>query len=603
MRTGWAPSRWGRRRSVPSPQTVLGIVDGLHDAGAALVREGRLVAAANEERFTRVKLQGGMPTRSIAAVLETAGCTPEAIDAVAVGGCATPTIATRIFRPLQSLYGPSLGICFDRPWHPVDLAGDLVRYRLPLTRARSGDLGGRTEGRLAEPVVRRGLPPGLREKPLVFVDHHLAHAESAWRTAGDGSWLVVTADAHGDGRSLTVHAADEGQPLQLLQDVGVKQSLGAFYSYVTKRLGFTPGRHEGKVLGLAARGDAARVTMPFPFRLEGRTIHYDGAWGLAAMRRLRVLDDVARDDVAAWVQTGTEHILVPLIQAWLRETGRTRLALAGGVFANVVINGLLAALPEVEQLHVFPHMGDGGLAAGAALHAVDAVPQPLPHAMLGPAPDGATFEDAARASGLACERPDDPDGVLLEALVAGEPCVRVVGALEFGPRALGHRSVLAPADDATLPDRLNRALRREEFMPFAPLLRAEEAQHVFEHLDAADAAARLMTVALPARRVLREACPAVVHVDGTARPQVAHAAERPALHALLSRYVETTELPAVINTSFNLHEEPIVNTPREAVRAFRQSGLPVMRLGPFVLRQPSAFSSTRQAAAGAGAAR
>ena len=566
---------------------MLGVVDGLHDAGAALVRDGRLVAAANDERFTRRKLQGGWPKHSIAAVLATAGVGRDEIEAVAVGGCATPTIATRIFRPLQSLFAPSLGICFDRPWHPVDRIGDLVRYRLPLTRARAGDVGGRLEGRLAEPVVRRSLPPGLRQRPVHFVDHHLAHAESAWRTAGDGAWLVVTADAHGDGRSLTVQRAEPGRPLTLLHEVGVARSLGAFYSYVTKRLGFTPGRHEGKVLGLAARGRADAVPMAFPFRLADGTIRYDGAWGLEAMRRLRVLEDLAREDVAAWVQEGTAGVLVPFVRAQLERTGLRQLALAGGVFANVSINGALAALPEVERLHVFPHMGDGGLAAGAALHVADAVPYALPSALLGPAADDASYAQAARAVGLRAERPADPDAALVEALARGQACARVAGAMEFGPRALGHRSVLAPADDATLPARLNAALRRDDFMPFAPLVRAEDAEACFEHARSARQAARFMTVALPASASFRAACPAAVHVDGTARPQLVSREHEAALHALLGAVTERTGAPGIINTSFNLHEEPIVESPVQALRAFRASGLPVMRLGPLVVRQPA----------------
>jgi len=572
--------------SAVQPRIVLGVVDGLHDAGAAVVRDGVIVSAANEERFTRVKLQGGLPRRSIAAVLATAGITAGDVDAVAVGGRATPTLATRLFRPLQRVYGPSLGICFDRPWHPLDRIGDLVRYRLPLTRSRGESLAGRVEARLAEPLLRRGLPAGLRNKPLHFVDHHLAHAESAWRTAGDGDWLVVTADAHGDGRSLTVHRGSVGRPLELLAEIGVRQSLGAFYSYVTKRLGFRPGRHEGKVLGLAARGDAAHIERPFPFHWEGAVLRYEGAWGLAAARELAPLEAARREDVAAWVQAGTERVLLQGVRRWLDETGLRRIALAGGVFANVCVNGRIAALEQVDQVHVFPHMGDGGLAAGAALHVGARPPRALGSACLGPAPTEEAYARAARTFGPLPSVHPDPDGALLEALCAGQPAVRCVGPMEFGPRALGHRSVLAPADRADLPDRLNAALQREEFMPFAPILRYADGPDCFEHFDAAGPATRFMTVALPARATFRAACPGAVHVDGTARPQTVLPDEDAALDALLARYTERTGLPALVNTSFNLHEEPIVCTPMDAARAFRQSGLPIMRLGPFVVSNP-----------------
>ncbi len=568
----------------PRPRIVLGVVDGLHDAGAAVVIDGRIVAAVNEERFTRVKLQGGLPQRSIESVLSTAGIEARDVDHVAVAGLGTPTIATRLFRPLQRVYARSLGICFDRPWHPVDRAGDLVRYRLPLTRSRS-NRGGRLEAALAEPLLRRALPGALGDAPLSFVDHHLAHAESAWRTAGDGRWLVVTADAHGDGRSLTAWVGDAATGrLALIHDEGVHESVGAFYSYVTRALGFRPGRHEGKVLGLSARGDASKVDLPFPFDWDGGGLVYRGAWGLKGSRRMRVLRDYRREHVAAWVQAGTERVLVEGVKRWLERTDLDRIAVAGGVFANVCVNGLLAGLDGVRRLHVFPHMGDGGLAAGAALHVAGRAPYALGSANVGPDLDERDVVDACRASGFSVSEPADPDAVLVDALARGEIVARCEGRMEFGPRALGHRSVLAPADRPEITETLNTALQRDWFMPFAPLLRFEDGAASFDDFDAARAATRFMTVALRAKRAFAQACPAAVHVDGTARPQTVVATEDPALHRLVTAYVERTSIPAVINTSFNIHEEPIVHTPRDAVRAFRAGGLRTMRLGRCILK-------------------
>jgi carbamoyltransferase len=574
------------------PRVVLGIVDGLHDAGAAVVVDGRLVAAANEERFTRRKLQGGFPSRSLAAVLRVAGIDARDVDAVAVGGRATPTAGTRLFRPAQRLFAESMGICFDRPWHPVDRMGDLLRYRLRLSRARPEERAGRVEEGLARPALRRALPSALRACPMVLVDHHVAHAESAWRTAGPGRWLVVTADAHGDGRSLTVSLGEDGG-LVPLHSTGVEASLGAFYSLVTRLLGFDAGRDEGKVLGLAARGDAARVAASFPFRWEGDVLRYGGRWGLRARETLAPLREASREDVAAWVQRGVEEALLHAIRVHLARTGARRLALAGGVFANVRVNALAAALPGVEALHVFPHMGDGGLAAGAALAVADAAPQPLPHAFLGPAPTDEACARAVRAPGFVVTRPEDPDARLADALARGLPVARYDGAMEFGPRALGHRSILAPATPADGAARLNDALRRDDFMPFGPVLRAEDAPGAFRGLAACAAAARFMTVAPEATAAFRRAAPAAVHVDGTARPQVVHREEEPALHALLTRYAEATGSPALVNTSFNRHGEPIVESPDDAVRCFLATGLPVLRLGPFVLERPGTSGAVR----------
>ena len=576
----------------PEP-VVLGIVDGLHDAGAALVRNGRIVAAANEERFTRKKLQGGWPVHSIRAVLAQAGLTTADVSEIAVAGFATPTLATRIVRPLQKLYVRSLGICFDRPWHPVDRLGDLVRYRLGFTRARARP----GPNRAVWFALERHLPPSLRRKPVALYDHHHCHAASAAHTAGEGRWLVVTADAHGDGRCWTVHERDEDGGLAPRHELGVGSSLGAFYSYVTTTLGFRPGRHEGKILGLAASGNADAIERPFPFRWEGTRLRFEGRWGLRGMRDLQGLRARARADVAAWLQDGTQRIVLEGVRHWLAETGQRSLALAGGLFANVSINGALARLPQVEALHVFPHMGDGGLAAGAALlrdlakpraaSPADVLAEPLSIAALGPAIADGEARAALRAAGLPVIRPDDPDGALVDALARGQAVARVVGAMEFGPRALGHRSVLAPAHDGRIVPKLNTALDRDGFMPFAPIVTAEQATACFEDVSSCAQALRFMTVALPAKPYFRRACPAAVHEDGTARPQVVVSSEQPQLHALLERYRLATGLPGLINTSFNRHEEPIVANAREAVDAFLKTGLACMRLGPFVVHHPA----------------
>jgi carbamoyltransferase len=266
-------------------------------------------------------------------------------------------------------------------------------------------------------------------------------------------------------------------------------------------------------------------------------------------------------------------------------------ALAGGVFANVLLNARIALLDGVERLHVFPHMGDGGLAAGAALHVAGARPAPLSNAFLGPEPSGEECLRAARDAGLEVERPRDPDQGLVEALVRGEAVVRVTGRLELGPRALGNRSVLAPAGDPAVTARLNAALRRDDFMPFAPILREEDAASALVGHERAVEALRFMTVALPTREAFRRACPAAVHVDGTARAQVVRRQDDPSLHELLTRYASCTGLPALLNTSFNLHEEPIVCSAADAVRTFLATGLPLLRLGPLLCRSARSSSS------------
>ncbi|MFV1959546.1 MAG: carbamoyltransferase C-terminal domain-containing protein, partial [Planctomycetota bacterium] len=270
-------------------------------------------------------------------------------------------------------------------------------------------------------------------------------------------------------------------------------------------------------------GDASRIDRPFPFSWRNDDLVYTGTWGLPACRRLGAwTGEARREDVSAWLQEGTERVVVEAVRHWIGERKATRLALAGGLFANVCVNGRLAALPEVEALHVFPHMGDGGLAAGAALHVASPLPAPLDSLHLGPGFTEASVEAVLCRAGLCYTRPADPDGALLHALLRGEAVVRCIGRMESGPRALGHRSVLAPAHDPTVTGRLNAALCRDDFLPFAPVLPVEEAASAFPHVTEAAGPLRTMTVALPARAAFAGACPAAVHRDGTSRPQVVH---------------------------------------------------------------------------------
>jgi carbamoyltransferase len=563
---------------------LLGIVDGISDAGAALFVDGRLVAAVNEERLTREKLEGGFPARSIEEVLRLGGCAAGDVVTVAVGGILTPSAATRLFRGLQRRLAPTAGIVFVPPAPPLVRLADLARYRLKLTTNRPGSPLGKAESLLARRALRRDLGRAFARAELALVDHHEAHARTAFHASPFGRALVVTADSLGDGCSLTV-SRGEGGRLERLHAEGPFVSFGTFYALVTRWLGFLPYRHEGKVAALAAAGDAARVGVPFPLRLERGRLVYDGAWGLRAWRWLARLEGCAREDVAAWLQRGTERGLVDVVSRFVAATGTRDLCLAGGLFANVALNRVLLEEAGVDRLFVYPHMGDGGLAVGAGLAVLRPEGWALPPLFLGPAVDDARCR--AALAGVPCERPEDPEAEVARLLARGLVVGRCVGRMEYGPRALGHRSVLAEARDPRVRDVLNRRLGRTEFMPFAPVTLERGAAERLDGLARARDCARHMTLAFRALPALVAEAPGAIHLDGTARCQVATPAEHPGLHRILEEYARRTGRATLVNTSFNRHEEPIVCTAEEAVATFRRGGLDALQLGPYLALSPA----------------
>ena len=563
---------------------VLGLFDGAHDAGACVVADGRLVAAVNEERLTRVKLQGSFPERSIAEVLRLAGVSEADVDEIAVGGVLTPQLYFRYWRWMQRKYRLEEGL-FYTP-HPDWRAwvADFVQFRSGISGLRPEGWLGRMERRAIPSVIRRDLAPGLRRQPIHVYDHHTAHAASAYYPSGLDPCLCVTADGAGDGVSFSISRA-AGRRIERLTSVGYGDSAAVFYALITAHLGFIPFRDEGKVLGLAARGRAERVDVPFPFQRAGEGFCCTCKFGLRARPFLRQLERYAMEDVAAWLQSNTESLVVGVVAEAVERTGLRQVALAGGLFANVRLNQLIAELPSVEGLYVFPQMGDGGLAAGAALAHVRPEPEYMEHVFLGPSYSHVEIEQALAQARLSYTRPESVEDETAERLAGGETVARFDGRMEYGPRALGNRSILVSAEDDGVCDRLNAALGRSPFMPFAPATPVELATQCYGPLAAAARAAPFMAITFECTQHMKRLCPAVVHLDGTARAQIVDARVSPSFHRILARYADTTGRPSLLNTSFNMHEEPIVCTPGDAVNAFLRAGLDWLAIGPFLARQ------------------
>jgi len=560
---------------------VLGLNQDLYGSGAAIADGDRLLYASNEERFTRKKNQGGFPHRSLEAALAYCGVTPGDIEAVALCGIRTPPLPLRILPEVQQWFHESQN---DRSETLLRYFADAVIQYTPMAHGSPETWSSRMQRRIVPSVVRRQFPRGLRRAPVHVVEHHPVHAACAHGLSGFDEALCITADGMGDGVSLSVSHC-RGETIERLYWASSRDSFGLFFETLTEAMGFTPCRDEGKLTGLAAMGDPAAVPIESPFTVTDGRVRYDGQRGLRAVKWFKstLLANYRREDVAAWAQALLDRHLIEVATHWLRATGLNRLSLSGGAAANVKTNQHLHELPEVREIFVAPNMGDGGNPVGALAAAGFLPPRRMCDVFLGEAFTEDEMADALNEAGLEATRPDCIHTAMADALADGKIVARFTGRMEWGPRALGNRSILAAAGDADLVARLNAQLRRTDFMPFAPAMAAHEAPRFLTHYEAGLFAGEFMTVCFRCSLAMREAFPAVVHVDGTARAQIVREDNNPEFHAVLTRFQEKTGAAVLLNTSYNIHEEPIVRTPAEAIRAFQSAGLDVLAMGPFLL--------------------
>ncbi len=563
---------------------VLGICDS-QDAGAALLVDGRLVAAVNEERLNRIKLWGGVPRESISAVLKIAALEPRDVDAVVLGSAITPNILARLFRGAHQPL---------RRWNGQFryLLSAFITYQ---TVARKLRLPLAAEAAAARLVLARELRALGIEADLHVVDHHVAHAYGAFATSGFDRTLVLTADGLGDGLAVTVSVGERGKGLTLLHEETGYSALTLYYSRLTELLGYTAVRDEGKVNALAAHDDT------YPALEEARRILWHENGRLSTQNHLlprsprgrpySALAKFSREEIASSFQKNLEEVLTDYLRHWLRRTGCDHVALAGGAFANVKLNQRLAAMPEVHRIYVMPHMGDGGLSIGGAEAFLRSPPEPLPDVFLGPEFTNYEIRAALEEAGVTFRGGLDIELEVAKLLAQGKTVARFDGRMECGPRALGNRSILAPATDPDTINWLNRKLKRNPIMPFAPVIHEDEFDSCIIGGGKARHASQFMTISFDVTPRMRELAPGAVHVDATARPQRVTRAAHPALARILEEYTRLSGLPALINTSLNMHEEPIVCRPEEAIGAWRQARLDALAIGPYLAVAPPSTSA------------
>jgi len=566
---------------------ILGIWDG-HDAGAAVVDEsnGSIVCAANEERFTRRKLEVGFPSGAIQACLEEAGLAAKDVEEVAVSTFDPAKTLTRIFPSLKERYY----LLRRRKLHPraLDTFRRAVKYELTAWRPN-----GLTR-RLSEAALSKELTRvGLEKARIHWTHHHRAHAATAAYTSGFDRACVLTLDGVGDGLSGTISTLAGGK-LTLLSAIGARDSFGIFYEMVTRLLNMRELEDEGKVMALASYGYAppdGRNPLMDLFHVEGLKVTCRLPPSGLSRFLARELAMMPSEQFAFLAQETLETKVVELVANALRTTQMRRIAYAGGVASNIQVNRKLRALAECEAIFVFPHMGDGGLALGAALaRAVErkgASIYPLGDLRLGPSLRPGEVEAALRDSLFRFEAVEDAAAEAARRIAKGEVVFWFQGRMEFGPRALGGRSILARPDSESLRDRLNLKLKRRVwYQPFCPSILDEEAERL---LEAGETKNRFMTMAYEVRSEGRELLKGVVGRDGTCRPQMVDQSYG-IYHRLLVATRKAIGVGALLNTSFNLHGEPLVASPAQAIDCFLRSGADVLVMGDFLLEHPGASS-------------
>ncbi len=530
----------------------------------------------SEERLTREKQQAGFPHRSLEAALAFENLRPEEIDAVAYPFLSCNDEARLI---LGCLARSAAGLPHAFPRDPASSLRHLYYFGRWAGKAIFDHR--RFQADLLSGLRRWGLLGKLRR-----VEHHEAHAASAYYASGFARALVLTVDAYGSGLTTTLSLGEAGR-IRRIHSVRFPHSMGMFYAQITKALGFVPDRHEGKILGLAAYGKAG----PLAARVQERFIERDGTFEAPWLFDRRYVRALAgshpREDLAAAWQENLERVMVRYLVHHLERHRVDCVALAGGVVANVKLNQRIAEAPGVSRVFVYPAMNDSGTAAGAALSVQAALaevhPARLRDVFLGPSFTEREVEASLAGRGLVTRRMPDPGEEIGDLLARGKTVARCAGRMEYGPRALGNRSILFPAVDPRANKWLNEKLKRTEFMPFAPATLVEHAPRCYRNLEVAADAARFMTITYDCTDFMKQASPAAVHVDGTARPQLVDPETNPSFHAILRAYHRRTGIPSVLNTSFNIHEEPIVCTPADAVATYLAGGLDYLALGDLLV--------------------
>ena len=563
---------------------VLGI-NYSNDAAASLVSDGRVIAAVQEERFTRIKHHSGFPSRAIDYCLAAGGITMEDVDHVAF-----------FWNP--GIHAEAMHRSSGAPRHHLEFLFNVPNFLLNKHFDGTGVRAMRQEIELASG----------KTLSIEYVTHHLTHAASAFYRSNfeDAAYLIV--DGYGERSSSTIGRAS-GTSFETLLEVDFPHSVGSFYAAFTQYLGFKANNGEGKVMGLASYGQESRYTALvrdlitltetgfevdltcFSYFLD-RTRRYGQKFLdlLGPERKSNEPLTQRHYDIAYALQKATEEVLLHLARLTREKTGATRLVMAGGVVLNCVANGRIQQEAGFEECFFQPCAGDAGTSMGAALWVAhkygDArVTHPLTD-YLGPEFDNDAIEFSLKRAAVPGVRLHNTAEVAAEAIAAGRIIGWFQGRAEFGPRSLGNRSILCDPGRADMKDVLNARVKfREPFRPFAPSVLAE---HATTYFDDGGRPSPFMLLVYDTRPEYAAVLPSITHVDGGARVQTVTRDQNTRYYDLIKAVGERTGIPCVVNTSFNIRGEPIVNTPEDALRCFFTTDMDDLFLGDWHITKPPA---------------
>ncbi len=548
----------------------------MHDSSACIVRDGELLFAVAEERISRVKHDAGFPKNAIQACLDFAGVRAEQLDEVCFGWQTAGPVYRHDLKcyatgkmPLSYLNGLNSTLHFLSMWHQESGAKKFAQQFGP-TKAK-----------------------------MRFVDHHLAHAISAFAYSGLEDAAVVVMDGRGAWEATTIWRGRNGRLDPVLM-IPFPDSVGYFYSEFTEFLGFHSNSDEWKVMGLAPYGKPGVDLSGFidlkaaPYRIHTKRLATNGATPFGGITALlgpaRVAESEIDDrhkNVAYAVQDACETAMMNVVRMAIEKTRCRNVCLAGGVALNSKANGKIIASGLVDNMFVQPAASDDGVALGAALAPYlddngKLSNKPMRHGYWGPCFDDDAIESALRTYKLRYTQLPDPAATAAELLSKGKILGWFQGRMEFGPRALGSRSILADPRDPEMNVKVNNAVKfREWWRPFAPSLKKEAAGEYLE--SATDSPFMILTAQVRSEK--RSIIPSVTHVDGSARPQTVEKEINPLYWRLIDEFGKRTGVPVIMNTSFNLRGEAIVHTPTDAIRTFFSSGMDALVIGSFLVEK------------------
>ena len=540
---------------------ILGIADS-HDASITLVENGEVLLAVSEERFTRRKMQQGFPFEAIKYAQKF--IKGRRVNKICVAGQYGRSIF-RIFNGFYSKTNPQK----DALSFSSRISAWLENFFADTPIIKHID------NSLSLWAIKKSLKSAkICYESIEFINHHCAHIRTAISGIDSDCYIAASLDAYGDGKSGIVIKVLNGVIIEK-KEISHHDSLARFYGHICAAIGFKEGE-EGKIMALADYGKKTALLGLFSslFKIFFNNIKVNNIYRNKSF--LKKIKGFKIEDVAFALQRTVENITLNFLSNFTQGINKPDLFLSGGFFANIKVTQRLNECELFNRIFVFPNMGDGGLSFCS---------NKLMDVYLGPGYNNEEIKDVLDSENLEYTYEPEIEGKIAVLLAEGKVIARFNGRMEYGPRALGNRSILYQTTDPKVNDWLNKKLKRSEFMPFAPVTLQEYASRCYQNIDKVKYNAKFMTISVDCTEWMKNISPAVVHVDGTARPQLIEEDDNPSYYKILKEYHRITGIPSILNTSFNMHNEPIVCSPVDALSTYRKARLDYLAIGKYLLKR------------------